>query len=52
LFIGPEGGFSQDEVQFFQSEQVESVTLGKRILRMETAAIAAVAIAMTACGDV
>lgn len=43
LFIGPEGGLTLDEVQLAQQHGVQSVTLGQRILRAETAAIAAVA---------
>jgi 16S rRNA (uracil1498-N3)-methyltransferase len=41
LFIGPEGGFSDDEVVLARQEGVILVSLGRRILRMETAAIAA-----------
>ena len=37
LMIGPEGGFSAAEVQFAASNTFLPVTLGKRILRMETA---------------
>jgi 16S rRNA (uracil1498-N3)-methyltransferase len=39
-FIGPEGGFSQKEINFFQSYNVKVVTLGSQVLRAETAAIA------------
>lgn len=39
LFIGPEGGFSEDEVEQAKSAGCQVVSLGKRILRMETAAI-------------
>lgn len=39
IFIGPEGGFSNDEVDFAISNGVKSVTLGKRILRTETAGL-------------
>ena len=46
LFIGPEGGFSRDEVELARSCGITTVTLGKRILRAETAGIAAVAAAM------
>lgn len=37
--IGPEGGFSKKEEEFLQSNNYNSVTLGKRVLRVETAAI-------------
>jgi len=37
FFIGPEGGISPREVRLFQEAQIPTVTLGKRILRTETA---------------
>ena len=37
IIIGPEGGFSQEEVESAESMGAVSVTLGKRILRTETA---------------
>ncbi|HEY4034314.1 MAG TPA: 16S rRNA (uracil(1498)-N(3))-methyltransferase [Ktedonobacteraceae bacterium] len=43
LFIGPEGGLTAEEVRLAQSHGVQAVTLGQRILRAETAALAAVA---------
>jgi 16S rRNA (uracil1498-N3)-methyltransferase len=43
LFIGPEGGLMAEEVALAQRHGVQCVTLGRRILRAETAAIAAVA---------
>lgn len=43
LFIGPEGGLMPEEVQLAQQHSVQIVTLGSRILRAETAAIATVA---------
>lgn len=39
IFIGPEGGFSNEEIDFAISNGVKSVTLGKRILRTETAGL-------------
>ena len=44
LAIGPEGGWTADEMQLFTDNQWHHVTLGPRILRAETAAIAALAI--------
>jgi 16S rRNA (uracil1498-N3)-methyltransferase len=41
LFIGPEGGFADDEIALAGQHGVIPVTLGPRILRAETAAIAA-----------
>ncbi len=43
IIIGAEGGFSEKEIQVLESKNAEIVTLGKRILRTETAAIASVA---------
>ena len=37
IFIGPEGGFSEDEVEKLKSEKTNIITLGNRILRTETA---------------
>jgi len=45
LAIGPEGGWTQDEMALFTAQDWRFVTLGPRILRAETAAIAALAIA-------
>ncbi len=41
LIIGPEGGFDEKEVSFLKEKGVISVSLGEKILRTETAAIAA-----------
>ena len=43
VLIGPEGGFSEDEVKLSQKWGFNAVTLGPRILRMETAAVVAAA---------
>ena len=42
MIIGPEGGFSKEEVQKLVSNGVTPVTLGRRILRTETAGMAAI----------
>jgi 16S rRNA (uracil1498-N3)-methyltransferase len=47
LAIGPEGGWTPEEMSLFTQHQWKHVTLGPRILRAETAAIAAIAIAST-----
>jgi 16S rRNA (uracil1498-N3)-methyltransferase len=44
LAIGPEGGWTQEEMALFTQHGWQHVTLGPRILRAETAAIAAIAI--------
>jgi 16S rRNA (uracil1498-N3)-methyltransferase len=45
LAIGPEGGWTAEEMALFTAHHWTPVTLGPRILRAETAAIAAIAIA-------
>ena len=39
IFIGPEGGFEEKEITYAIEKGVEPITLGKRILRTETAAL-------------
>lgn len=52
LLIGPEGGFSDDEVAALtRVPALVRVSLGPRILRAETAAIAALACWQALCGD-
>ncbi|MCL2484478.1 MAG: 16S rRNA (uracil(1498)-N(3))-methyltransferase [Endomicrobia bacterium] len=41
IFIGPEGGFETDEVDYAVNLGIKTVTLGNNILRVETAALAA-----------
>jgi 16S rRNA (uracil1498-N3)-methyltransferase len=50
LFIGPEGGFSAGEIALARRHGAIPVTLGPRILRAETAAIAAAALALDTLG--
>jgi 16S rRNA (uracil1498-N3)-methyltransferase len=47
LAIGPEGGWTESELALFQSSEWKFASLGPTILRAETAAIAAVAIAQS-----
>ena len=47
LTIGPEGGWTKDELELFQKSGWLSASLGPTILRAETAAIAATAITMS-----
>ncbi|MEW6109143.1 MAG: 16S rRNA (uracil(1498)-N(3))-methyltransferase [Nitrospirota bacterium] len=51
LFTGPEGGFSEKEVNIASERGFKVATLGKRILRAETAAIAALSIVQYELGD-
>jgi 16S rRNA (uracil1498-N3)-methyltransferase len=39
IFIGPEGGYEKEEIQFALKYGIKPVTLGKRILRAETASV-------------
>jgi 16S rRNA (uracil1498-N3)-methyltransferase len=47
LVFGPEGGWTEDEIRQFEAAGWATATLGSRILRAETAIIAAVAIAVS-----
>jgi len=51
FIIGPEGGFSDTEAEFIKENNIQTVTLGKRILRMETAAISVLSIVMYELGE-
>ena len=51
LLVGPEGGFSQDEVDAARHAGARVVTLGPRILRAETAALVAAALVLYELGD-
>ncbi len=46
IIIGPEGGFSDEEAQKLAQQDVKGVSLGKTILRTETAGMTAVAMCM------
>jgi 16S rRNA (uracil1498-N3)-methyltransferase len=41
IFIGPEGGWSIDEIDMFHNNEIQVVSLGPQVLRAETAVIAA-----------
>ena len=51
LLIGPEGGFTKNEAHMAESRGFIITSLGRRILRTETASIAATAIAQYLFGD-
>lgn len=51
IFIGPEGGFDEQEVKICLSKGIIPVTLGKRILRTETAGFAAAIMILYEIGD-
>ncbi|HEY9127348.1 MAG TPA: RsmE family RNA methyltransferase [Acidobacteriaceae bacterium] len=49
--IGPEGGWTNDELILFQKHEWQSASLGSRILRAETAAIAAITLTSAFIAD-
>jgi 16S rRNA (uracil1498-N3)-methyltransferase len=52
ILVGPEGGFTPDEAAAIRAlPQAQAVSLGPRILRAETAAVAALSVWMAAAGD-
>ncbi len=51
LLIGPEGGLSPQEVSEARMQQFHSVALGPRILRTETATLAALSVLQALLGD-
>ena len=46
IFIGPEGGFEEDEVAIAANAGIHPITLGKRILRTETAGLCILSVIM------
>lgn len=46
IFIGPEGGFAEDEIALAKERGMQLVSLGRRILRTETAGLAMLSILM------
>lgn len=51
IFIGPEGGFTKEEIQCAIHQGMTPITLGKRILRSETAGLVTLANIMYEMGD-
>ena len=51
LFVGPEGGFTYDEVTLARRYGITPITLGPRILRAETAGLVATAAIFYELGD-
>jgi 16S rRNA (uracil1498-N3)-methyltransferase len=51
LLVGPEGGFSETEANLAVNAGLFSVSLGPRILRMETAALVACALVLYEAGE-
>jgi 16S rRNA (uracil1498-N3)-methyltransferase len=51
ILVGPEGGFTDEERAFIRGSGAVAVSLGPRILRAETAALAGLAAFMALAGD-
>ncbi|QUH26913.1 16S rRNA (uracil(1498)-N(3))-methyltransferase [Serpentinicella alkaliphila] len=51
VWIGPEGGFDDKEISLLENIKVETITLGPRILRTETAGAALISALMYSLGD-
>ena len=51
LFVGPEGGFTPGEVEMARNHGIIPVTLGRRLLRAETAGLVTAAAILYECGD-
>jgi 16S rRNA (uracil1498-N3)-methyltransferase len=49
--IGPEGGFTDEEMKLARRHGVTAVSLGPRVLRTETAGPAAIAVLQSRLGD-
>lgn len=52
FLIGPEGGFDITETEKIRNQGISTITLGKRILRTETAGEAVLAMTMYEIGDI
>ena len=52
FLIGPEGGFDKSEIDFLQESGISVISLGKRILRTETAGEAVLSMIMYEIGDI
>lgn len=51
LLIGPEGGLSESEIALAQAKNFNALTLGPRVLRTETAPVAAISLVQYLWGD-
>ena len=52
IWVGPEGGISAAEAEKLMNAGATAVTLGPRILRTETAAVASITVALQLWGDI
>ena len=46
IFIGPEGGFTEEEIKLAEEKGIKPISLGRRILRTETAGLTILSILM------
>ncbi len=51
VLVGPEGGFTEEEVRLARSYGIRTITLGPRILRADTAGVVAAAIILHEAGE-
>lgn len=51
LFVGSEGGFAPEEIAFLEEQGVQAATLGKRILRCETAPLCGLSVVLSLTGE-
>ena len=51
IVVGPEGGFTEEETQMAIDNGATIVTLGRRILRAETASIVSATLALETLGE-
>ena len=51
IFVGPEGGFDESEIEDIENINGQSVSLGPRILRTETASVVASSIVLYELSD-
>ena len=51
IFIGPEGGYSNEEIMLFEKYNIEKININKFILRTETASIVGAFLAQILCNN-
>ena len=51
IFIGPEGGYSDEEIKLFEKYNIEKININKYILRTETASIVGAFLAQILCNN-
>ena len=51
IFIGPEGGYSHEEIKLFEKYNIEKININKYILRTETASVVGAFLAQILCNN-